>query len=143
MFQITSRTTPISTGGSLFRMAGSASTPPPPTRPVDRCMSANGNNPLANFFSFVDIFVSFYPFTTSALPPPWSKSFAVFFWSILPYLAPKIPNKPPPFAQSRFLHFLHFFCIHLFILLNIDQSIQLLAFDASTCVKISKVKKKK
>jgi len=41
------------------------------------------------------------------------------------------------------LHFLHFFCIHLFILLNIDQPIQLLAFDASTCVKISKVKKKK
>ena len=40
-------------------------------------------------------FVSFYRFTTSALPPPWSKSFAVFIWSIcLPYLAPNIPNQP-------------------------------------------------
>jgi len=36
-------------------------------------------------------FVSFYRFATSALPPPWSKSFTVFIWSIcnLPYLAPK------------------------------------------------------
>ena len=97
-------------------MAASASTPRRPTPPVDRCMSANGNNPLARSasFSFVDILSAF-----TVLRPQHCHHHGL---SHLPSLSGQSAchTQPPTTQQAATLcskSFLH----SSDVLLNIDQ----------------------